>query len=374
MPEDSEKPASENGKEAEDATPQRTPHDRRIFGHLRNIRSSCQYLEGRIVVVLQQSVALSAAPRKDYIEKALNRTLLGRVEKKIEAQFAAIEKVFSIDAAELEWGADEVTLISFTWAQVKDSLAAAIGAYEGAELLFKSVLEDLDRIVYHCESLTLSPRINDILANLRIGQPLDMDFALNDELPQDPRLRSRLIQDLAQQSVVLTGGVVDADQAIVFRTALTRTGQLMSSWRLMAAILLGLLLPVGLAFFGRSLPGWPFAPKDLAMLLANYALIFLGSGAHFAVEALKAAKKQTRPSFQALNDWVLWVHVREAQVFKGIAYIWTGYLLLSFGIHTLSWPAAFFAGYSIDSITELFLGRFESAVAVNTKLLTKTEN
>jgi hypothetical protein len=204
-----------------------------------------------------------------------------------------------------------------------------------------------------------------------------MDSAFKDEFPQAPERRKRLIDNLAQQANVIEGGVVDADKGKIYRVAPTRRGQLMSVWRLSLFILLGFLLPLALAFGRKLLPvdetvsgNWPSG--SLQTLLDNYVLILLGSGAHFAVAALKASKIQTGLDFQALNDWVLWVHVREVQIFKGIAYIWTGYILLSFGIHKLDWYSAFFAGYSIDSVTELFLGRFEATVAEKTKLLTKS--
>lgn len=44
--------------------------------------------------------------------------------------------------------------------------------------------------------------------------------------------------------------------------------------------------------------------------------------------------------------------------------------MLFFGIHSLNRYSAFFAGYSIDRVSELFLGRFETTVAAQTKLLT----
>jgi hypothetical protein len=71
-------------------------------------------------------------------------------------------------------------------------------------------------------------------------------------------------------------------------------------------------------------------------------------------------KANARPDFQALNDWVLWLHIRESQIIKGIFYIWAGYVLLVFGVPRLDWASAFFAGYSIDSVTELFLDRFQT--------------
>jgi hypothetical protein len=109
----------------------------------------------------------------------------------------------------------------------------------------------------------------------------------------------------------------------------------------------------------------------LERLLVDYVLILVGSGAHLAIEALKTDKARTRPSFLPLTDWVLWLHTRESQVRKGILYVWVGYILLAFGVPKLDWSAAFFAGYSIDSVTELFLGRFQSLAKARTDLLTE---
>jgi len=38
------------------------------------------------------------------------------------------------------------------------------------------------------------------------------------------------------------------------------------------------------------LDGWPLKFTDLERLLVNYVLILIGSGAHLAIDALKAAK------------------------------------------------------------------------------------
>lgn len=84
---------------------------------------------------------------------------------------------------------------------------------------------------------------------------------------------------------------------------------------------------------------------------------------------LKAAQAQTRPSFQALNDWVLWVHVQESQVRNGIFEVFLGFILLAFGVPKLDWSSAFFAGYSIDSVTELFLERFQAVVKTRAQQL-----
>src|SRR6266852_3387541 len=50
-----------------------------------------------------------------------------------------------------------------------------------------------------CATLSLSPRVNDILMNLRVGQPLDFEFEFGQEMPQNADLRKRLFLELAQE-------------------------------------------------------------------------------------------------------------------------------------------------------------------------------
>jgi len=70
-----------------------------------------------------------------------------------------------------------------------------------------------------------------------------------------------------------------------------------------------------------------------------------------------------RPDFHETHDWVLWVHVRTIQFEYGILWVMAGYVLLIFFVDKVDWQTAFFAGYSIDSITDLFIGRFQKLTA-----------
>ena len=63
-----------------------------------------------------------------------------------------------------------------------------------------------------------------------------------------------------------------------------------------------------------------------------------------------------------MDDELLWVHVREKPVLYSILWADLGFILLTAMIPDLDWRGAFAAGYSIDSITDLFLSRFENLV------------
>jgi hypothetical protein len=53
--------------------------------------------------------------------------------------------------------------------------------------------------------------------------------------------------------------------------------------------------------------------------------------------------------------------------------VWLGYLLMAFLVPKLDPATAFFAGYSIDSVTELFLERFEAVVKTKVEVLKPPE-
>lgn len=344
------------------ATSGRKPNDQRIFGHLREIRAAAQCLQDSSAEARKRAGGLDAALRVASITEALSPALQQRLDAVVTPQLDAIRQLFVADVEEYDWCSDAVATISLTWARIKELWPTAGMKWDEIVQKLDEMNPKLDQLVYDCASLTLSPRVNDVLCNLRIGQTLDFDFEFESELPKDSELRKHLLLELAQEGGVLQAGVVDAEERVIYKIAESRKQQIWSAVRLVLWLLAGaILIPATLAILKSHNNNWQ---SILPTLLEDYALIFAGSGAHLAVEAIKAAKAQTRPSFQAINDWVLWLHVRETKVFWGFAYVWLGYVLLtmSTSIDKLNWEACFFAGYSIDSVVELLLGRFESAV------------
>ncbi len=212
--------------------------------------------------------------------------------------------------------------------------------------------------------------MNDTLKNLRVGQPLDWDFAFGGELPRDVEMRKRLLLELAQEGGVLGSAVVDVEQGLIYKVAESRAKQRHSAYKLVAFVVLcGAIVPLVLSWIRTLTNQSPFAWADLPRLYMTYVMVYLGAGAHVAIDALKVAKAQTRPSFHAMNDWVLWLHVRYISILWGLAWVLLGFILLTIAMPKLELLSAFFAGYSIDSITGLFLARFETTVKTKTQEL-----
>lgn len=343
-----------------------------MFSIIREIRASARFLQDAVAQALDRASQLSYSERDAYLSEALPAALLARIAALIGAGLAEIEGLFVADVAEREWCSGEIATILLTWQTAGDQWPASGLPFEKTQQRLTQIGVLLDRIVYQCESLTLSPSINDIMDNLRIGQPLDFEFEFGPELPKDEKLRERLFQELAQESKVIASGVVDADQRVIYKAAASRAAQRWSVVQLIAAWLAGgVVVPLALAGIGRVSSEWPIKWDNLEALVVNYVLIAVGSAAHLFVEALKTERAQTRPSFQAMHDWVLWLHVREWQMLWGIGWLVLGYVLISVGIPGLTWQAAFFAGYSIDSVTEVFLNRFSGTVKAQADAIIK---
>jgi hypothetical protein len=337
-----------------------------MFGLLREIRAACQYLQDAIASTLKQVSGLPADARESFLANALTLPL-NRADEIVTGALTSAQQLFQTDATQFDWGADTIAFISLAWSEICNIRECWKDANIADRLT--AMQDPLDRIVYQCASLTLAPRVNDVMRNLRVGQQLDLEFEFASEFPKDPKLRVRLAQELAQESGVIECGVVDPELQIIYKTAATRTLQLLSVWRIVLWCLAGFAIPIVLANGGRYFPAWPLHSNELLRLLTDYAMIMVGAGAHLAVESLKTSRSQPSQNFGALDDWVLWLHVREASFRRGILYVWLGYILFTFGISKADWPSAFFAGYSIDSFTELFLERFDTVVKSKTSAL-----
>ncbi len=362
---------SNTSQSSTDSKSERSENDRLSFGLLREIRTDAQYLQNLFEETIGLAEKLDAAGRAALMDRVLSDRMQARIDFPISRNLDVFAALFAVDNRQREWGSDAIESIRLNWLHVMDLWPnAALTSDEQRQAIAQAQV-CLDQIIYQCASLTLSPRVNDTMENLRVGQPLDFDFVFSGELPRNLEMRSRLLQELSQEGGVLGSAVVDCDQRVIYKVAQTRAEQRHSAYKIVALLVLaGAIVPLALEWAGTLTNNSPFNWPDLPRLYMLYVVVFLGAGAHVAIDALKAAKAQTRPDFQAMNDWVLWVHVRYISILWTLGWIVLGYILLVLAMPKLELASAFFAGYSIDSITGLFLARFETTVKTNTQALT----
>ena len=217
----------------------RTDNDRLIFGLLRGIRADAQFLQKFLEENLEKAANLSSTDQAALMSQVLDRKLLTRIEEPILGNLKSIAELFQTDVREFEWCSDDVETIRQTWLQVQDVWPAAKDVtFDEQRRGLGQVLTCLDQIIFRCGSLTLSPLVNDMLENLRVGQPLDWDFAFGAQMPRDPELRKRLLDELAQEGGIFDAGVVDVDQRVIYKVAATRAQQRWSTVKLVFLVVI----------------------------------------------------------------------------------------------------------------------------------------
>lgn len=231
----------------------------------------------------------------------------------------------------------------------------------------------LKKVIWHCGLVTIPPRVDEHLQQLRVGHPLVFTREFQDELPSDAE-RAELLQFMHDHPLAISG-VVDVARGLIFKASPDPKQR----WRSVTRIVLWVLAGGGLvalaAWGGPRLPD-SFVPAGLLQpLLLGYGFIILGGVVHVGVDALKQRRAATAPTFFALDDWLLWIHVRETSVLMGVLSLWLGLAMLAVARHgAVSWQEAFLVGYGIDSFMELFLQRFDKIVSSGAEALKKNLN
>lgn len=339
---------------------ERSDNDRAIFASLKAIHAAAHTWQAELTTILD-APPTTLEGRQSIVREQVKRK--PQIDDVVIAGLTSIRHIFDLDVKEHEWGSADLVQLDLAWKDIENDWSLDAEKTEAVLEVIRSARDKLDDVIYICLANTMSPDINDRLPNLEIGQSLDLASFYGEDFPRNPKLCKSLILGLAQEQAVIQSGVIDVDSGVIYRIATTAKERSESMWRILGLFLVGLVLAPSLALAGSLLPSWPIPTSHWSNLLANYVFLFLGTLSHTLVGALKQKRTQTKPRFAAMDDWRLWLHVHEKQVTYATLWADVGFLLLTFMVRDLDWRAAFLAGYSIDSVTDLFLSRFESVVA-----------
>ena len=341
-----------------------------VLALIRDLREEAQNLQtaaaeiGRVVALPDPAVrdAEFAATAKQ------THALFAANSEHIEGIFATIDSILGSEQAYAAKAAlgDGVTRLANYWervtlawpAQGDDVFAharklAAVGGY-------------LDRIVYQVGLMTIPSRANNHLDQLRVGQAVDFNAMFRDEIADDAQ-RTQILAFIAAHPAVLHG-VVDLDKGLIYKIA-TRTRRRVLSVVLVLAVALagfGLVYLFGVLPQVAPLPGWPDVAGRLPALLLSYFFLLLGSVVHIVVDAVKQARAQTGVPLLALENWYLWIHIKELPLIVTVLSLWIAFFALIFLGQKDDWQTAFFVGYGIDSFVDVFLQKFGSTASSRT--------
>lgn len=340
-----------------------------LFAGLRNIRVKA--LNSLLLISEIKSAAgqiSDEAVRKKEVQNGLARCSV-LYKKDIDFIHESLSKTDELlKIGEIDcFFSDEVTNVK-TFLDRVESLWPAPGL--STDETFRALdlaAAELQKIVYHCGLVTIPQRVKQHLEQLRVGNALNFQSEFSDELP-DIKDRTELLLYLSSHPQEISG-VVDVDKGVIYKASANPGQRLISFLRIgLFVVAVGILAGL-IPRISAWIPDWPFPADSGKSLVIAYIFVILGGLAHVLIEALKQKQKQ-QSSFSAIDDWILWVHVREVSIFVGVISLALIFFVFAYYRKgAFAWQTAFFAGYSVDSFMELFLQRFDKVVSKQTDLL-----
>ncbi len=345
----------------------RNRSDRRTYARLDEINSAALHWRDELLEAAKQPDTAASVQLQNLRMKQIDEVMTTSLR-----QLREICRPDNDEAAEEdEWGAGYFTELDLIWKKISLNLWSPSADKPAAAIaIMQSCAAELDRMVYICMDMRLTPVMNGVLENVAIGQPLDIEFKWGKEFPLDPAMRKNLIFGVAQEGGVLNSAVVDAANGIVYRIPPK------SEWwkgyvqPVILIVLFGLAC-AGLPYVKKWIPTWPIEVGTQQDILVGYIMWIVGAVMHVFIAALRQSRDATTPAFAAMNNWAIWINAKKSVILTSIAWIGIGYMIMVFlnlGLK-LDWKAMLFAGYSADSFTELFIQRFESAASMANKAL-----
>jgi hypothetical protein len=338
---------------------------RNIRAHAQNLQESVAEIRKALGVEESKSRLTATATALSDAEIVLSRSGTG-----IDLYFVAIRQFYEGQPEVPNTFGDAVVALENEWERAK--AAWPVGGLDP-----DSVRAQLDKLephlretVYYCGLIAIPSRLAEYLESLRVGQAISFDSLFHEELPPADD-RKRVLLDIIRQPLFLTNGVVDATSGLVYRAAKEPWRRFLSLWRITGFLAFGFVLVALWCYAGQwlHLDGWAGSPKDLRLMSTAYLFLAIGSAGHILINALKESRAQrSSEDFVAVDDWLLWIHVRERSIRWGVVYLWCGLIMLAW-THSLDWRTAFFAGYSIDSVVDLFLDRFQKLTGKGTEAI-----
>jgi hypothetical protein len=342
-----------------------------FFGLVRDIRAEAQNLVRmldpvRAALQLQDPTAQQAELARTLVEA--DRVIAAN-ETVIDERIAAVRDLFAKAPRLYDGAGDAVTELENQWREMRHALSwpskfTAIdiaSRIDGAETHFRE-------IEWQAALVTVPNRVRQHLRTKRVGGQLRFHDAFRDEITDEAQ-RVRLLSYLSQHAASFSG-VVDVPSGVIYRVA-PKPRRRVASW-----VAIGLLATVGGYLFvlvlTRGLPEIQLTlggisgitPERFSELMGAYWGLLIGAVTHIVVEAIKQQQRGDSSSFLALEDWFLWVHVRETSLIVGVLGLYVVLVGLAVTLTTpgsLTFLTAFGAGYSFDSILGLFITRFDSS-------------
>ena len=356
-----------------EASPERGAPQKVLFGLINDLRAEVQNLQVSLREIVDRGEIDDRQAREQETREAVARgcRVFAVASRRLDRLFDELYRLRPLNPEFYDRCGDEVTNIRNYWARAKSYWPRA-GNGDSPVLDATKAGRWMDKVVLHCGLLTIPSRVNRELRQMYFGQRLSFHDLFEDELP-NPEHRQKLLNHMVAHPLLMDG-VIDAESGYIYSIDPNRRRRRRSVY-LPLAVVVGvavlLSLPVFLPGLGETVRGLlesvgvPGSYSEPYKLLGAYVLIFVGGLAHLAVSVQKDINARESSSILIVDDFWTWAHVRKGDLYKKIAYLWTGLVglvVLSATTPNLVWTAAFFVGYSIDSFVDVFMHRFNKTI------------
>ncbi|MEN6442508.1 MAG: hypothetical protein ABFC71_01985 [Methanoregula sp.] len=237
----------------------------------------------------------------------------------------------------------------------------------------KESLKEIDKqlcdLIVLCDQVTIPCRLNQHLENMRIGQQLNFYERFKDEICS--KSNAKYLLDYLSNQPNAVHGLIDVESGIVYNASSNKWRQ---RWTYIGAALmiLGGALAVFFVFplFMQFFPMVQNYGINHSTYLAAYIFVILGGCVHILIDIIKEKQSAASKSRISLTDWVMWGHINEFSLIMGIVMLWVGFAGLVW-INQVDMVSAVAVGYSIDSVYDVVVGRFDKGVTSRSSEIVK---
>lgn len=354
----------------------------RLYGLVRDVRVEAQHL-GRLLEPARGAVKQAgAATQAAELAAALDEVhrVFATSAREVNRRIRDLRELLDEYPVLYNEAGDSVSELENQWREIEHALTWTTRPdVAGAVPRLAVVDVHLPLLEWQAAIITVPVRVLEHLATKRVGGRVNFHEAFKDEV-EDRGLRVELLRYLREHSAGL-GCVVDVPNGLLYRVS--------PSFRRRAAswvAVIGLATVGGYAFVWLITHGVPaielsfaavkgLGPERFAELMGAYWALLIGAIAHVVVEALKQDQRSDTGAFVALEDWFIWVHVREAPLIVTVLSLYVilvGLATLMPDAGSIVFVTALGAGYSFDSVLGLFVTRFEGSAKAAAEVVTET--
>lgn len=319
----------------------------RIIGLYQDIRAECKNLR-TLLLEIKNELGKCDENKITFYKKIFEGN-----RDRISERIGVAHKLLEENSFMYMWMSDMHANIENDWERFSCMVPDFSTLPENVSEIIDRCNENLCEIMYSCGLVTIPRRTNLHLGTLKVGYGLDFYTYYEDEVCSSEQAE-KILKYLADHPGSVKG-IVDIDQGVIYKIDPPE-----KRWKSYLWIALGIIgggVIVSTLLMKVLKPELSFVP-----ILELFFIAFLGGVAHLAIDALKEIRSTDNRHFRALDDVFLWIHVKQLPILAGIGVLIVGFALVFWLSPVKDIFTFFIAGYSVDSIGDLFIQRFETTM------------